>query len=52
MSSREASSAESGISPSELRETFATMICASGATPMIWSALPAVMPATCVPWEP
>ena len=52
MSSSAASSAESGMSPSTLRETFATITCASGAMPTIWSALAAVIPATWVPWEP
>ena len=51
MSSRAANSAESEIALLPSRETFATIICASGATPTIWSALPAAIPATCVPWD-
>ena len=52
MSSREASSAESSSASSSLRVTFATITCAFGAVPTILSALPAAMPATCVPWKP
>ena len=52
MSSRAASSAESGMPPLILLATLATMICASGAMPTISPALPAVMPATCVPCDP
>ena len=52
MSSSAESSPESVMSPSALRATLATMICASGAMPTISPALPAVMPATCVPCDP
>ena len=52
MSSSAASSAESRSASSSVRVTLATRTWAFGAVPTILSALPAQMPATCVPWKP